>query len=122
MSYQTRKCTRVACMLPPLTAVLIAGCLTTPQQIEQRMDLLQPNALDAARERARLDLSCDRPIEAKVTSRKPLEPGLYALDRAEYKITASGCGRQVLLTVACSSERLCSALVQNAEVRSIEHK
>jgi len=120
MNDKIRKCTRVARMLPPLTVMLISGCLITPSQREQRMDQLQPVALDAARERARLDLACDQPIDAKVTSRSPYEGGLYALDRAEYKITASGCGRQVLLTVACSSERLCSALAQNAPVRAIK--
>jgi len=120
MSDQTSQCTRVARMLAPLMVMLITGCLFTPSQREQRMDKLQPNALDAAKERARLDLACDQPIDAKVTSRSPYEGGLFGLDRAEYKITASGCGRQVLLTVACSSDGLCSALAQNAPVRSIK--
>lgn len=109
-------------MLTVLALVLLlAGCLT-PGALERRLDDLQPAALDTARERARIDLGCEEPIAADVISRSPGDSSIASIDRAEYKIAASGCRKRILLTVACTKTRMCSALAQDAFVQDIPHK
>jgi hypothetical protein len=101
--------------------MLVGGCQTS-QSLERRLDELQPAALDAARERAHTDLSCDESIATDVISRAAGDPSAYSVDRSEYKIAASGCNRRIVLTVACTKHRMCSALAQDAVVRSIPKK
>jgi hypothetical protein len=104
-----------------LLTMLIGGC-QTPQSLERRLDELQPAALDAAKERAHTDLSCDESIATDVISRASGDPSAFSVDRSEYKIAASGCNRRIVLTVACTKHRMCSALAQDAVVRSIPKK
>ena len=108
-------------MLSWLALVLLGGCLT-PGALERRLDELQPTAVDSAKDRARIDLSCEEPITADVISRSPGDSSASSIDRAEYKIAASGCRKRILLTVACTKTRLCSALAQDAFVQEMPHK
>jgi hypothetical protein len=108
--------------LMSLSVLILAACQTVPIGSTGRLDALQPNAISAAKDRARMDLGCEADIASQVISRAASEPGLYALDRDEYKIAATGCGKQILLTVACTRDRLCSALAQGAPVQVIKGK
>jgi hypothetical protein len=108
--------------LMSLSVLTLAACQTVPIGSTARLDALQPNAISAAKDRARMDLGCEADIATQVISRAASEPGLYALDRDEYKIAATGCGKQILLTVACTRDRLCSALAQGAPVQVIKEK
>jgi len=108
-------------MLSWLALVLLGGCLT-PDALERRLDDLQPTAVDSAKDRARIDLGCEEPITADVISRSPGDSSPFSIDRAEYKIAASGCRKRILLTVACTKTRLCSALAQDAFVQEMPHK
>ena len=101
--------------------MLLGGC-ASPEALERRLDELQPAALDAAKERARTDLGCEESITTSVVSRSPGDSSLYSVDRAEYKIAATGCSKRVLLTVACTKHRLCSALAQDAFVQRLPQK
>jgi len=101
--------------------VLLGGCLS-PEALERRLDELQPAALASAKERARTDLSCEEPIATDVISRSAGDARPTSIDRAEYKIVASGCRKRILLTVACTKQPLCSALAQDAVVQKIPQK
>jgi len=116
-----RVCSCSGAMLLLLLAMQLGGC-QSPQSLERRLDEVQPAALDAARERARTDLSCDESIATDVISRSSSDPSAYSVDRSEYKIAASGCNRRIVLTVACTKHRMCSALAQDAVVRDIPKK
>ena len=106
-----------------LALTTLAACQTVvPVGGTARLDAVEPNAISAAKDRARMDLGCEADIATKVMSRAASEPGLYALDRDEYKIAATGCGKQIVLTVACTRDRLCSALAQGAPVEAIKAK
>jgi len=104
-----------------LALVLLGGCLS-PEALERRLDELQPAALASAKERARTDLSCEEPIATDVISRSAGDARPTSIDRAEYKIVASGCRKRILLTVACTKQPLCSALAQDAVVQKIPQK
>ena len=108
--------------IPLLFLVVLLGACASPEALERRLDELQPVALDAAKERARTDLGCEESIATSVISRSPGESGVYSIDRAEYKIAASGCSKRILLTVACTKNRLCSALAQDAVVQRLPQK
>ena len=108
-------------MLLSVTMLLLDSC-ASPEALERRLDDLQPAALDAAKERARTDLGCEESIATNVISRSPGESGVYSVDRAEYKIAASGCSKRIILTVACTKNRLCSALAQDAFVQRLPQK
>ena len=108
-------------MLLSVTMLLLDSC-ASPEALERRLDDLQPAALDAAKERARTDLGCEESIATNVISRSPGESGVYSVDRAEYKIAASGCSKRIILTVACTKNRLCSALAQDAVVQRLPQK
>lgn len=86
------------------------------------MQEMEPAAIAAAKDRARVDLSCESDIAAQVVQRIPSEASSYGLDRAEFKIATTGCGRRVLLTVACGRGQICSALRQNATVERVDSK
>ena len=104
-----------------LALALLGGCLS-PEALERRLDESQPAALASAKDRARTDLSCEEPIATDVVSRSPGDSSAYSLSRVEYKIAASGCRKRILLTVACTKTRLCSALAQDAFVQEMPHK
>jgi len=108
--------------IPLLVLVILSGACASPEALERRLDELQPAALDAAKERARTDLGCEEPITTSVVSRSPGESSVYSVDRVEYKIAAIGCSKRVLLTVACTKHRLCSALAQDAFVQRLPQK
>ena len=113
-------CSYGACRLL-LAAMLLGGC-AGPEAQEKRLQELEPAALDAAKERARTDLGCEDPVTTNVLSRSPGDAGIYSIDRAEYKIAASGCGKRIVLTVACTKHGLCSALAQDAVVQRIRQQ
>jgi hypothetical protein len=109
--------------LMTLSVLTLAACQSVvPIGGTARLDAVEPNAISAAKDRARMDLGCEADIATKVMAREGSEPGLYALDRDEYKIAATGCGKQILLTVACTRDRLCSALAEGAPVEAIKGK
>lgn len=106
-------------LMPSALAFALLGGCVTPEGLQRKLDELQPAALAAAKERARADLGCDEPIATEVLSRSPGGASAYSLDRAEYKIAATGCHKRIPLVVACTAQSLCSALAQDAVVESV---
>lgn len=108
-------------MLSSLALVLLSGCFG-PEALQRRLDEMQPAAIAAAKERARIDLGCEEPITTEVLSRTPGGSNGYSLDRAEYKIAATGCRKRIPLAVACTGQSLCSALAEDAVAESVPQK
>lgn len=91
-------------------ALLLAGCKTSPEQAAQRVEEMKPNALAAARERGQVDLNCGD-VKAQLLSHEAGDmTRAQSLQRAVYKVQASGCGRKTTLSVACSYNSVCSAM------------
>jgi hypothetical protein len=93
----------------PAASVVLAfatGCSSTAS----RLDEFQQSAVDAALQRARLELNCPE-ATGTVLSRREIEPQWkqssspvsiqVGYSRAEYTIAIEGCGRQTRMTVVC---------------------
>ena len=89
-----------------LPLVFLAGCQSTAE----RLDEYQQPAVDAALQRARLDMNCPE-ATGTVVSRREIEPEWkkssspvsvqVGYSRAEYTIAVEGCGKRATLTVIC---------------------
>lgn len=84
-----------------LAAAALAGCASGPPFIDQA----QPEALTIAQRRAAFEFSCPS-VQTQVLSRETLQPVSFrfGVERAEYTIGASGCGRRATYVVICPDQ------------------
>jgi hypothetical protein len=81
--------------------VLVSGCASGPQFIDQA----QPEAMSIAQRRAQFEFSCPA-AAAQVLSRETLQPisFRYGIERAEYTIGVTGCGKRATYVVICPDQ------------------
>ncbi|MFN8642243.1 MAG: cysteine rich repeat-containing protein [Candidatus Binatia bacterium] len=87
--------------LLPFACILLAGCMTQQQQLQQR----QLNAEQVALQRAQFDMSCPS-ATATVLSSDYIQPAIQGpwvagLTRLEYTIGVEGCGQRTTVVVMC---------------------
>jgi hypothetical protein len=82
------------CMLP------LAGCQTTQQALADE----QGTAVDTALRRGRFELSCPA-ATGVVLSSDMMQPVLWGgIERAEYQVGVSGCGKKATYIVVCPQD------------------
>jgi len=81
-----------------LTAALaMAGCATQAQMLDDR----QPMAMQTAVSRAQFEMNCQQ-ATGEVLSREVVQPAFArGIQRNEYTIGVSGCGKRSVYTVIC---------------------
>ena len=79
-------------------SALLVGCASGPPFIDQA----QPEATALVQRRAAFELNCPA-VTTQLLSREMLQPisVRVGIERAEYTIGASGCGKRVLYVVIC---------------------
>lgn len=85
-----------------LTAVaVLAGCASGPPFIDQA----QPEAMTIAQRRAAFEFNCQA-VNTQLLSRETLQPisFRFGIERAEYTIGASGCGKRATFVVICPDQ------------------
>jgi hypothetical protein len=82
-------------------AALVTGCASGPPFIDQA----QPEAVALAQRRAAFEFSCPA-ATAQVLSRETLQPisFRFGVERAEYTIGVSGCGKRATYVVICPDQ------------------
>ena len=87
--------------LPLAAAALLAGCASGPPFIDQA----QPEAMAVAQRRAAFELNCPS-VNTELLSRETLQPVSFrfGIERAEYTIGASGCGKRATYVVICPDQ------------------
>ena len=80
---------------------LLAGCASGPPFIDQA----QPEAMAIAKRRAAFEFNCQS-VDAQLLSRETLQPisFRFGIERAEYTIGASGCGKRASYVVICPDQ------------------
>jgi nitrous oxide reductase accessory protein NosL len=83
------------------TSALLAGCASGPPFIDQA----QPEAVAMAQRRGAFELNCPG-ATAQVLSRDTLQPisFRFGIERAEYTIGVSGCGKRATYVVICPDQ------------------
>jgi hypothetical protein len=95
-----------------LLVVGLSGCATQVQLLDQ----YQGAALGTARSRAGFELSCPQ-VEATVLSRKIIEPiALRGIQRYQYTVGVSGCGKKVVYWTMCVDQSNCNALADTGRI------
>ncbi|MBN8491628.1 MAG: hypothetical protein J0M00_09425 [Burkholderiales bacterium] len=81
--------------------VVLAGCASGPPFIDQA----QPEALAIAQRRAAFEFNCPN-VSTQVLSRETLQPisFRFGIERAEYTIGATGCGKRATYVVICPDQ------------------
>lgn len=88
----------------------VLGACATKDEIRRRVEAMEPDAQQTARERAQVDLNCGT-MTTRIIDRQVGElDRLQGLHRVVYRIEASGCGRKSLYAVACLHNGFCSAM------------
>ncbi|HRH87965.1 MAG TPA: hypothetical protein PLO41_14040 [Rubrivivax sp.] len=84
-----------------MAMVLLAGCASGPPFIDQA----QPEAMTVAQRRAAFEFNC-KDVSTQLLSRETLQPVSFrfGIERAEYTIGASGCGRRATFVVICPDQ------------------
>jgi len=84
-----------------LAPAFLAGCASGPPFIDQA----QPEALTIAQRRAQFEFNCPA-ATAQVLSRQLVEPisFRFGIERAEYTIGATGCGKRATYVVLCPNQ------------------
>jgi hypothetical protein len=84
-----------------IATLLLAGCASGPPFIDQA----QPEAVAIAQRRAAFEFSCPN-TTAQVLSRETLQPVSFrfGIERAEYTIGVSGCGKRATYVVICPDQ------------------
>jgi hypothetical protein len=79
----------------------LAGCASGPPFIDQA----QPEALAIAKHRAAFEFNCPN-VTPQVLSRQTLQPisFRFGIERAEYTIGVSGCGKRATYVVICPDQ------------------
>ena len=87
----------------PLLALLIVagGCASGPPFIDQA----QPEALSMTQRRAQFEFNCPG-ATTQMLSRETLQPlsFRFGIERAEYTIGATGCGKRATYVVICPDQ------------------
>jgi hypothetical protein len=93
---------RIQLTLTLVGAALLAGCASGPPFIDQA----QPEAVALAQRRAAFELNCPN-TAAQVLSRETLQPVSFrfGIERAEYTIGVSGCGKRATYVVICPDQQ-----------------
>jgi hypothetical protein len=88
-------------ILGGVSATLLAGCASGPPFIDQA----QPEAVVLAQRRAAFELNCPT-VSTQVLSRETLQPisFRFGVERAEYTIGATGCGKRATYVVICPDQ------------------
>lgn len=90
----------------------IAGCAARGQVLDQYQDA----ALGTARSRAVFELGCQQ-VKASVLSRKVIEPiALRGIERYQYTVGVSGCGKKVVYWTMCVDQSNCNALSDTSRI------
>lgn len=81
--------------------VLLAGCASGPPFIDQA----QPEAMTIAQRRAAFEFNCQA-VNTQLLSRETLQPisFRFGIERAEYTIGATGCGKRATYVVICPDQ------------------
>ena len=81
--------------------VLLAGCASGPPFIDQA----QPEAMTIAQRRAAFEFNCPA-VNTQLLSRETLQPVSFrfGIERAEYTIGATGCGKRATYVVICPDQ------------------
>ena len=84
-----------------IAAAVLAGCASGPPFIDQ----MEPEAVSMATRRAQFELDCQK-VNATVISRETLQPVSFrfGVERAEYTIGATGCGKRATFVVICPDQ------------------
>lgn len=92
---------RTPTLLALSAIALLAGCASGPPFIDQA----QPEAMAIAKRRAAFEFNCPA-VDAQVLSRETLQPVSFrfGIERAEYTIGASGCGKRATYVVICPDQ------------------
>ena len=82
-------------------AALAAGCASGPPFIDQA----QPEAMTIAKHRAAFEMNCPT-VTPQLLSRQTLQPisFRFGIERAEYTIGVSGCGKRATYVVICPDQ------------------
>jgi hypothetical protein len=93
---------RILSTLTLVGAALLAGCASGPPFIDQA----QPEAVALAQRRAAFEFNCPN-TTAQVLSRETLQPVSFrfGIERAEYTIGVSGCGKRATYVVICPDQQ-----------------
>ncbi len=83
------------------SAALLAGCASGPPFIDQA----QPEAMTIAQRRAAFEFNCPD-ATPQMLSRQTLQPisFRFGIERAEYTIGVSGCGKRATYVVICPDQ------------------
>jgi len=85
--------------------VLLTGCQSQGQQLASGQDA----ATDTALRRGKFELNCPT-ATATVLSSEMLQPVLWrGIERAEYTVGVSGCGKKSTYVVVCPESNECMA-------------
>jgi hypothetical protein len=92
--------------------VAASGCATQQQFLDQ----IQPTALGAAQSRAQFELNCPS-VTTSILSRKIIQPvWARGIERAEYTIGVSGCGKRSVYMAVCPDSSNCNAFAQTGRI------
>jgi hypothetical protein len=92
------------------------GCVS-PERQEGMVDKLEPQAIEAAIDRARTDLNCGA-VKPTVLSREHGDlSNQYNLHRVLYRIEVTGCKLSTIYSVACVPNAVCSAISESGTVQ-----
>lgn len=97
--------------------LLMAGCASGPPFI----DGMQPDAISVAARRGQFEMNCPA-ATGELISRENVQPisFRFGVQRAEYTVGVSGCGKRVTYVVICpdeGSDSSCFAAGGNNEVQ-----
>jgi hypothetical protein len=85
------------------TVAAVSGCATVPLTTEK-----EPMAMETALKRARFDMNCPEAtgtVLSKQTIESPVRgPRVHGVDRAEFTIGVTGCGKRQTLVVLCADQ------------------
>ena len=92
---------RVLPTLGLVAVALLSGCASGPPFIDQA----QPEAVAIAQRRAAFEFNCPG-TTAQMLSRETLQPVSFrfGIERAEYTIGVSGCGKRATYVVICPDQ------------------
>jgi hypothetical protein len=84
-------------------AAVVCGCQTTPLTTTK-----QPLALDFALKRARFEMNCPNAtatvLSSEVIQPPNLGPRVMGVERAQFTVGATGCGKRSTLVVICADQ------------------
>ena len=89
------------CVLFALIAVISTGCATQQQFLQSKQDMAVQTALN----RGKFEMNCQE-ATAVIISREVVQPALQGpwvngIQRAEYTIGVTGCGKRMTFIVVC---------------------